>query len=431
MAATYANATNQAGILKELYPDMQLPKDLVYPKNPMYALVKKDESPDGFAGKYIPVPSVQTLPQGRSSAFVSAQGNQTPTVVPSFFVYRVSNYQIVTIQNDLIEATANSVGAFVDEMKLQIDKGMKNLANNIASDLFRNGDGTIGQISAISTGVITLVDPNSVVQFEIGQVLISYSISSGTYTQSTSAASGFVIGVNRSTGTVTVSATQNGSAGTPTSWSTSFPNLAVAGDSVAVTGGATGSTGSFLKISGLAAWLNAPNITGSDSFWGVNRSADVTRLAGQYFNGSSESIEEALIDAGALTAREGGMPGVFICGFGSYGALEKALGSKVQYVEVKHEEADISFAGIKVHLPYGPVTVIPDRSCQALTGYLLDLDTWVLRSLNGAPHILTYGEEGLKGLRVGTADALEVRAAFYGNLICTAPAFNCLISLSA
>lgn len=31
-------------------------KDLVYKENPFLALVPKDESPDGFAGKYIPVP---------------------------------------------------------------------------------------------------------------------------------------------------------------------------------------------------------------------------------------------------------------------------------------------------------------------------------------------------------------------------------------
>lgn len=30
-------------------------KDLVYKKNPLMALLPKDESPGGFSGKYIPV----------------------------------------------------------------------------------------------------------------------------------------------------------------------------------------------------------------------------------------------------------------------------------------------------------------------------------------------------------------------------------------
>ena len=117
--------------------------------------------------------------------------------------------------------------------------------------------------------------------------------------------------------------------------------------------------------------------------------------------------------------------------FASYAALEKSLGSKVQYVDVKHEEADIAFAGIRVHAPYGPITVIPDRNCPPQRAFLLQMDTWKLRSLGKAPHILTYGLEGLEGLRVGTADALEIRIGYYANLICNAPGWNCTVKLSA
>ncbi len=433
MSATYANVSNQVGALKELYSDDSwVMQDLVYKKNPFLALVPKDESPSGFAGKYIPVPLVYATPQGRSASFSDAQTNQTAPSVSSFFVYRVSNYQLVTITNELIEATKDDVGAFVDEVKLNMDTGYRNIANDLAADLFRNADGTRGQIGSISTGVITLVDPNSVVQFEVGMVLMSYSISSGTYTQPSGGALGYVIAVNRAKGTVTVSATAGGSAGTPTSWSTSYPNLAVQGDSIATTGGATGGTGSFVKASGLAAWLPGANgISSSDSFWNVNRSYDVTRMGGVYFDGSGESILEALIDAGALVAREGGSPDMCFMNFASWSALEKSVQSQVQYVEVKHDEAEIAFAGLKIHTPYGPMTVIPDRNCQAQTAYLLSLENWKLRSLGKCPHILTYGLEGLEGLRVGTADALEVRIGYYGNLTCNAPGWNCVVNLSS
>ena len=67
MAATYANSSNQIASLKELYKDdKEYMKDLVYKENPFLALVPKDESPDGFAGKYIPVPLEYGVPQGRS-----------------------------------------------------------------------------------------------------------------------------------------------------------------------------------------------------------------------------------------------------------------------------------------------------------------------------------------------------------------------------
>lgn len=376
--ATYSNVSNQVAALKELYTGDDYMKDLVYRKNPFLALVPKDESPTGFAGKYIPVPLIYGTPQGRSATFTNAQNNQTAPALSSFFVYRVSNYQLVTITNELLMATANDAGAFIDEAKLNMDTGFRNISNDLALDLFSDGSGARGQISSISTGLITLVDPNTVVNFEVGMTLVAYSVSGSTYTQSTSAALGYVIAVNRSAGTVTVSASAGGAAGTPTNWSTSFPYIGVQGD---VAFGSIAATTSFLKVSGLGAWIPKTAPGASDAFWGVNRSADVTRLAGVRFDGSNETIEEALIDAAALVAREGGAPDICIINFTSYAALEKSLGAKVMYVDVKHEEADIAFAGIRIHAPYGPITVIPDRSCSAQTAFLLQMDTWKFRSL--------------------------------------------------
>lgn len=425
--ATFATASNQVAALKELYTGDDFMKDLVYKKNPLLALIPKDESPSGMAGKYIPVPLVYGTPQGRSAGFSTAQTNQTAPQLSSFFVYRVSNYQLVTITNELLEATKDNAGAFVDEAKLNMDTGFRNISNDLALDLFSNGSGARGQLSAINTGVITLTDTSQIVNFEVGMTLVSYSVSGTTYTQSTGANLGYVIAVNRSSGALTVSASAGGAAGTPTNWSASFPFLGVQGD---VAFGALTATTSFLKVSGLGAWIPTTAPSNTDSFWGVNRSADVTRLGGVRYDGSAESIEEALIDGASLVAREGGMPDMCFMNFTSYAALEKSLGSKVQYVSVKHEEADIAFAGITVNAPYGPITIIPDRSCPSQTAYLLQMDTWKFRSLGKAPHVLTYGLEGLEGIRVGNADALEIRIGYYGNLVCNAPGWNCVIQLS-
>lgn len=431
--ATYSTAANQVAALKELYPENgDFMKDLVYAKNPALALLPKDESPSGMAGKYIPVPLVYGTPQGRSATFSNAQNNQTQVYDASFFVYRVSNYQLVTITNELIEATKDDIGSFIDQVKLNMDTGFRNISNDLAHDLFAPATGERGQISSINTGVITLVDPNTVVNFEVGMALVSYSVSGSTPTQSTAGAIGYVFAVNRSAGTVTVAATAGSSvAATPTNWSTSFKYLAVQGDINFTSGGLGVSSTGLLKVSGFPFWLPVTAPTSGDSFWGVDRSVDPTRLGGVRFDGSSESIEEALIDGASLVAREGGMPDMCFMNFASYAALEKSLGAKVQYVDVKHEEADIAFSGIRIHAPYGPITIIPDRSCPAQTAYLLDLKTWKLRSLGKAPHILTYGVEGLEGLRVGSADALEVRIGYYANLVCNAPGWNCVIQLSA
>lgn len=317
-----------------------------------------------------------------------------------------------------------------------MDTAFRNISNDLAHDLFNDGSGSrgtygnTGKSGSISTGVITLDDPNTVVQFEVNQVLVSYSVSGQSATQSSSLALGYVIAVDRTNGLVTVSTTSGGSAGTPTGWSTTYPYLAVQGDVNFAASGLQIASGSALKVAGLAAWLPTTAPSSTDSFWGVNRSVDVTRLSGVRYNGSSLPIEEALVNGATLVAREGGQPDMCFMNFASYAALENALGAKVQYIDVKHEEADVAFAGIRIHAPYGPITVIPDRSCTSQTAYLLSLENWKLRSLNRCPHVLTYGVEGLEALRVGTADALEIRIGYYANLICNAPGWNAIIQLS-
>lgn len=122
MAAVYANSSNQIAALKELYTDdKEYMKDLVYKENPFLALVPKDESPDGFAGKYIPVPLEYGNPMGRAHTFANAQNQQTATSLVSYFVYVIQDYQLVTITNLLMEQTKTNAGAFVDAAKLQMD----------------------------------------------------------------------------------------------------------------------------------------------------------------------------------------------------------------------------------------------------------------------------------------------------------------------
>jgi hypothetical protein len=98
-----------------------------------------------------------------------------------------------------------------------------------------------------------------------------------------------------------------------------------------------------------------------------------------------------------------------------------------QYNQMKCELTQM----IRFHSAYGYVTVFADRSALPQTGLCLSMDSWKLRSLGKAPHILTYGLENLEGLRVGNSDALEVRVAAYYNYTCNAPGFNMRVSLSA
>jgi hypothetical protein len=435
----YSNSTDNVQVLKELYTDDSwVMKDLVFAGNPALALLPKDESADGMGGKSFPVPLLYGAGQGRSATFSNAQGNQTAPQLGEFFVTTISNYQLVTIDNRFMEATRTNTSAFMDGATMNVNSGITNITNDLAHDLFNDGSGSrgtygLGNGSINSSGVITLDSSAASVQFEIGMSLVSYSVSGTTATQSTGAAVGYVIGVDYDLGTVTVSATQGGTGAIPTNWSTSFPYLAVQGDVNFASGGLGSSL--MLKLAGFGAWIPATAPNNTDSFFGQNRSFSVTRLAGNRFpQGASETIEEALIDASALVAQNrsaAGYPDYAFMNFVSYAALIKQLGSRVQYVDVKHDEIDISFEGVQVITPYGKVTVLPDRNCPAQTCYLICMKTWKLRTLGRAPKILIYGSyDTNQGLRVGTADAVEIRIGYYGNLTCNGPVANCTVALS-
>ena len=117
--------------------------------------------------------------------------------------------------------------------------------------------------------------------------------------------------------------------------------------------------------------------------------------------------------------------------FVSYSTLINELGAKVQYVQLEHDEVEVAFEAIHFHSAYGKIPVLADRSAQAQVAWCLTMDVIKMRTLGKAPHILTYGMEGLEGLRVGNADALEIRIAYYGNVVISAPGYCMQVSLSA
>lgn len=429
ISAVYANSSNQIAALKELYTDdKDYMKNIVYSKNPWLAMVPKNESPDGFAGKYIPVPLEYGNPQGRAHQFVNAQNQQTASDVVSYFVYAIQDYQLVTITNLLMEQTKSNAGAFVDEASRTLDNGFKNISNNMAFELFSGGTASRGVIGtavlASSVVTITLSNAQTVVQFEVGMTLQNSTTDGGAANTVSSAIDAIQLtSVNRGTGVIVGTVVQGD--GT-TFLAAHF--LQVLGD----VGSAGASTiAGLLGLSGMAAWVPSSDPSAGDNFWGVDRTADPTRLAGLRYNASSQSISEGLTSALAYGNREGASFDLIVIDFLSYSTLINELGAKVQYVMLEHDEVEVAFEAIHFHSAYGKIPVLADRSQPSQLAYCLTRDTWKLRTLGKAPHILTYGMEGLEGLRVGTADALEIRIAYYGNLICSAPGYNMVVSLSA
>lgn len=378
--------------------------------------------------KYIPVPIEWGVPQGRAHTFTNAQNQQTAAQLSSFFVYAISDYQLVTITNILMEQTKSNAGAFVDAAKLQMDGGFRSLTNNIAFELFSDGKSARGQLAAsggysISTATVTLTLSNvqQIVNFEVGMYFAASSTNGGApstdYVQATN--------VNRATGVIIGTSSTGGALSG--NWANSA-YISVLGD---IPSGGVTNIASSLAMAGMGAWVPTAAPTAGDNFWGVDRSQDPTRLGGLRYNAQSYTIEEGVTNALAFGNREGAKFDLIIMDFASYANLVNALGGKVVNIQVKHDEVEVAFDGIRFQSAYGVCTVLADRSCPPQTAYALTTSTWKLRSMGKVPHILTYGMEGLEGLRVGTADALEIRIGYYGNLTCSAPGWNMIVQLSA
>ena len=74
----------------------------------------------------------------------------------------------------------------------------------------------------------------------------------------------------------------------------------------------------------------APSAT---TFFGVNRTLS-SRLSGTIYDGTNDSIDEALVEGLALAQREGGDPGHIFLSHNKWKDMAKALQPAVRYIDV-------------------------------------------------------------------------------------------------
>ena len=395
--------TSFASALKSYYVK-DFMENAVYRNNPFLALVPKMED---FYGANLPVPIIYGNPSGRSATFATAQSNKNNSLLKAFTLTRAKDYSLASIDGETLEASANDKGAFMSAATVEIDGAIQAATRSLATALFRDGSGAIGRINATVTGTtLTLATAVDIVNFEVGmKIQFSSAATSATLRDSGEALT--ISSIDRAAGSMVVSANLNTISGI-----TSQDYINVQGDIES-------------KVKGLDAWL--PATVSATSFFGVDRTADSTRLGGVRYDGSAQPIEEALIDGLSLGEREGASPDYCFMNFANLSNLKKALGSKVQYVDVQGP-AKLSFKGIQIDGNKKPVTVIGDQNCPSAVAYFVQMDTWKLYSLGMAPRILDA--DGMKMLREASSDGVEVRVGMYGNLGCKLPGANIRVTLA-
>lgn len=401
--------------LKQIYePDNY--RLSTYEDRPMFAMLPKDEN---FGGRNMPLVNRYGNPQGVGSVFSTAQTNSTAMKIEDFDLTRVTEYSVAQIDGEVIEASETEQYAFLDALTAKIDAAMDALMDTIESYIPRSGTGSIGQVSSgsnVATATVTLSDPADAHNFEVGMVLVAAATDGAGALRANSEV---LRSVNRATGDL---------GSTNVAWNTS---LAVqASDYLFRQSDAKGAGSTNLVITGFAGWCPSTAPSASENFFSVDRSVD-SRLYGNYYDGSSGSIEEALINGQSLGSQVGGKITDIFINHTKFRRFKLELGQKEWLTKhaqgPDNEEQAISFAGLVVQGDRGPIAVIPANKCQGSKAWALQMNTWVLASLGAFPKLLK--QDGLTILRQATADGYEVRVGGRGNLGCKKPGSNVQINL--
>lgn len=423
MSAPVGSIAALEAFYKTRYPPEKI-KDMTYPKNPFYAMVSKDEK---FGGDGSKEPIIYENMQNRSADFATANTQNTDVESEAFFITRVANYSTAKIQNQAMEAAIGDMNAFEETATVQMDSAIRSLARSICTHMFRNGTGTVAQIAGtaslagttLATGV-QLANPTEIANLAVG-MSIAFSATDGGAVRSGTA---IIVQIDRIAGKFLCSATYKG-AGAALS---SLVSGVAVGDYIYASAGDRNNV-----ISGLAGWL--PGNAATSALWfGVNRTPDITRLAGLNYDGSGMGIDEALIGGASITAINGGSPDTCFINYLDFQKLTNVLGAKQQYVQQTMTKVDTPFGSFGYNTliltgPYGPIKIVPDVNCAQGTSYLLQLDTWKLKSLG--PCVKIFNSDGLNWLRAPGEDALQIRCLSYSQLSCRAPGFNCKVTLPA
>ena len=409
---TLNHAAAQAA-LKEYY-DINKVQELVYKDAPFFGLLPKKEA--GFGNGYvIPMQSART--GGTSASFARAQANKAALITERFVLQPAYFYTTANLSSFLMEDSLKDKASFINAATFAVNDAYQRCSQGIQTQLFRNGTGSIGQVSSITSGVISLVDIDSVVNFERNMVL---NICATDGSAVATAALGYVIAVDRNLGKVTVSAALGSTAGDPDG---TWTGSGSAGYYIVENGNLNAT------ISGVTAWVPS-SAPGATSFFGLDRTSDTTRLGGVRYSATGLSVEEGIINGLSLLNREGGNADYAFVNHTMFSNLQKAVGARSVVIQPWGSEGEkpvISYKGIVFESSAGPITVIADRNMLPNKVMLMEMDSWELISTGMAPHIQTFGSSG-SWFRDASTDGAEIRIVSYSQLGCKAPGHNCLVS---
>lgn len=393
--------TGYDAMFKEFYPD-GVGEEVAYRKHALLQLLtKKDE----FEGDAYVVPIITSGPTGRSASLSKAITNASGATYKKFVILPgASNQDYVAwkVQTRVILASRSNRGAFASARKKEGDLALKQIGASLAHALYGDGSGALGVVSVLPGGnVITLSVARDTRFFYVGQVLQADDTADGS---SPRAGSMTVTAVDEDAGQITCG------------------GGLIAGLAVNDTLFQDGDPASKLK--GLAAWIPLAS-PGATLFWNVNRSLEPTKLAGSRLNTPGAGVFENVLQMCELVSERGGEPSHIMLSNPKFNELARATEATVE--RAQGGKGVYGFKTFEFQYSGGSAMVVADPDCPSNRGYVLTLDSWWITHLEALPHIVRDG--GVDSIRGATSDDIEMRARYYAELVCEAPAWNGVCAL--
>lgn len=412
------------GVLKELYSK----EDIVFEvldKNPLLGVMPKDETLGG--NEFVNFLVYGGAASG-STQFATAQSNTAAPPTLNFKIPIAQDYCVPQIANKLIRQARNGgERAFMDALQLIMKSALAELGYSLCATLIGDGTGKRGTVaagSALSSGLVTLTDPEQIVGFQQNMWCQFATQNGSTWSLENSGTAYQLVGMDETNGIL------NFGSGTNLSSVTGTGDIIIrAGDlpnGTAFNNGLGTTAGSL--FAGIGGWipLSPPQPNTSDSFAGVDRSQSTSRLAGVRFDGRQYSPTQALNMLCSRIERQGGEPDYCVVNHLNFEKIASTITGQMRYDTVEAwDDPQIRYEMLTIPVGGKHIRLVKDRTLSSSVGYVLTMKSWCLRSagplLGG---LLDYEMYGPAVLPVYNADSLELRYGVYPLLSTNAPAFN-------
>lgn len=337
-------------------------------------------------------------PQGVGPSVPAAQAAIAQTRYYRGVVTRKEFFGIVRIKGQTLKtATKKGGGALVDVWTNELDGIEQTVIKHLEVLAMGAGNGVMGTISSgQATATITLTVAEDVNCLSLGMRI--QLVSNTTLSPTVRGGYGFITGLDRAAGTVTLAA----------AWTTTFSGAA-AGDSIIGADEAAIAGENTVPV-GWRQWLIGGSTPGT--FKGLTRNDDAVRLASQVLDMTGLPMAEAIIDLESLINNQGHNPQLrLICHPRDMRQVKKTLYGKVVF-QGGGGTPTVGFEGANWKSSNGQtIPTLESPFCPRNNVTLKDMSSFAFMSMGGLMP-MNFGTDRM--IVLATDDAAESRIGFYG-----------------